>query len=354
VKHHLTRNVWVRLAVVLPAAVAITLLLWLRGPNWGLVGDAFAAVRWEWVAIAIGMNLISVVVRALAWRTVINAALPEPHPSPLIVFSAFCVGLLANAVLPGRIGELARVAVLNRHMPDRRAGWATLVGTVFVHRLFDLVPVMILTAWVLATAKIPHWAIASLIVIVGLGITLFALAYAGARRPAIPRLDERIGTVQRVIQMARQGLRVMRKPLPAAIAIAFQSLGWFFQLLAVWSTMHAFHIYEPLSAAGLVLLLMNVVTIVPLWPGNVGALQGAIALALRDYGVPYARGLAFGFGLQAIEASVGIGCGLVFLAREGLSFAMLRVMPEAVQAEMPPETEPVQEREEPARAGVGS
>jgi len=41
--------------------------------------------------------------------------------------------------------------------------------------------------------------------------------------------------------------------------------------------------------------------------------------------------------LQAIEASVGIGVGLLFLAREGLSFAMLRVMPTANQAEVPAE-----------------
>jgi hypothetical protein len=53
--------------------------------------------------------------------------------------------------------------------------------------------------------------------------------------------------------------------------------------------------------------------------------------------VSYSVGVAYGFGLQAIEASVGIGVGLLFLAREGLSFAMLRVMPTADQAEMPAE-----------------
>ena len=34
--------------------------------------------------------------------------------------------------------------------------------------------------------------------------------------------------------------------------------------------------------------------------------------------------MAFGVGLQAIEASVGVGVGLIFLAREGLSYATLR------------------------------
>ena len=88
--------------------------------------------------------------------------------------------------------------------------------------------------------------------------------------------------------------------------------------------MRAFQIDEPLAAAGLVLVLMNVATIVPLWPGNVGLVQIAVATPLVNYGIAYAHGIAFGIGLQAIEASVGIGIGLVFLAREGLSFATLQ------------------------------
>jgi hypothetical protein len=71
---------------------------------------------------------------------------------------------------------------------------------------------------------------------------------------------------------------------------------------------------------------MNVATIVPLWPGNFGLLQLGVATPLVSYGIAYAHGIAFGIGLQAIEASVGIGIGLVFLAREGLSFATLRDM----------------------------
>ena len=126
------------------------------------MSDAFTIVRWRWVFVAIGLNLLSVVARSLAWRTVIDQAVPPPQPRYRLVFAAFSVGLFANAVLPGRIGELARVAVLNRRMPGRRGLWATLVGTVFAHRVFDLVPVLGLIVYVLFTAKIPQWAVTSL------------------------------------------------------------------------------------------------------------------------------------------------------------------------------------------------
>jgi uncharacterized membrane protein YbhN (UPF0104 family) len=129
----------------------------------------------------------------------------------------------------------------------------------------------------------------------------------------------------------------MRSPVGTAVAVFFQICGWTCQIFAVYTAMRAFDIHSPLPAAGVVLLVMNVVTIFPFWPGNVGLLQVAIASALAGYGVAYGVGVAYGFGLQAIEASVGIGVGLLFLAREGLSFAMLRVMPAANQAELPEE-----------------
>jgi hypothetical protein len=115
--------------------------------------------------------------------------------------------------------------------------------------------------------------------------------------------------------------------------------------------MRAFDIHGPLPAAAVVLLLMNVATVFPLWPGNVGLVQAAVALPLVSYGVAYPKGFAFGIGLQALEMSVGIGVGVIFLAREGLSFAMLKRMPGAEQAEVPQSAEEEAEAvEEPARA----
>ena len=341
-----------RALLVLPLGAAVVALFIWRGPSWSAVGDAFTVVRWKWVFGAIGLNLLSVLVRALAWQTVIWKALTPPRPRFPLIFSAFSVGLFANAVLPGRIGELARVAVLTRKLPGRRGAWATLVGTVFAHRIFDLVPVVLLIVYVLLTARIPHWAITSLAVFVAVGAALFAFALASARRQQRHVDLELLGPVRRLLAMARQGLGVMRTPAPALLAVTFQCLGWICQLFAVYTAMRAFDIHAPLPAAGLVLLLMNVATIFPLWPGNVGLVQAAIALPLLSYGVFYARGVAYGIGLQAIEASVGVGVGLLFLAREGLSYTMLKVMPDAAQAEASTEAERLEEGDPDARARV--
>ncbi|HET7129750.1 MAG TPA: lysylphosphatidylglycerol synthase transmembrane domain-containing protein [Gaiellaceae bacterium] len=318
------RSKWaVFAALVALLAVAAALVVW-RGPDWHAVHDAFTAVSWPWVAVAIGLNLLSVVARSFSWDTCIKQSIEPPHPEYPLVFSAFCVGLFANAVLPGRVGEIARAAVLRRRMPGRKGTTATLIGSVFAHRMFDLFPTITLVVWVLIAADIPTWAYLTLGIAIGIGVLLFATAVVLAHRQH--RELDSLGSIRQLLARARQGLAIMRKPVAALKATAFQYAGWFCQLLAVWAAMRAFQIDEPLAAAGLVLVLMNVATIVPLWPGNVGLVQVAVATPLVNYGIAYAHGIAFGIGLQAIEACVGIGIGLVFLAREGLSFATLRHM----------------------------
>lgn len=345
----MTRLTWswfLRGLLVVVAVVAVGALFWWRAPDWGRVGDAFRQVSWSWIAVALALNLLSIVIRVWSWRTVINQALPaEQQPAFRRVFSAFSIGLLANAILPGRIGELARVAVLSKDMERGKGYTGRLLGSVFAHRLFDLFPALALTGFVLATAKIPRWAITSLEITIVAGIALFlgTVLVAGLEQRPLP---EGARALRKLLAMARLGLNVMREPAAAVAAALLQTGAWLVQLYAVWATMFAFGLDLPLSAAALVLLLVNVATIFPLWPGNVGLVQAVVALPLVSYGVAYATGIAFGIGLQVVEMSVGIGLGLLFLMREGLSLATLRQMPaDAPDDEVaPPEEAPARAR----------
>ena len=159
--------------------------------------------------------------------------------------------------------------------------------------------------------------------LVGLGLLTVALLTARRERGVTPQTPR---TASRVLAMARQGLAVLRAPAAAVGAICLQIAGWTLQLLAVWAVTEAFDLDVPLPAAALVLLLMNIATVFPLWPGNIGLLQAAVALPLVQYGVSYGTGFAYGLVLQAIEMSVGVGVGLAMLANEGLSLAALKRM----------------------------
>ena len=338
----LARNPWARGLFVLASLVAAILVAWWRGPEWDTVYHAFDFVTWRWVVVGVLLNLLSVLARSLSWNLTIHQALPPPLPTFPQVFSAFGVGLLGNAVLPARAGELARVAVLRRHLPGPAGTSATLLGTVFSHRLFDLFPIALLVVYVVATAKLPHWAVTAVVILGLVGLALLAAAMLSARR-GDGRVPHGPRTASRLLAMARQGLAVLRAPAAAAAAILLQTVGWTLQLLAVWAVAEAFDLDVPLPAAALVLLLMNVATVFPLWPGNVGLLQAAVALPLVQYGVAYGTGFAYGLVLQAVELSVGVGVGLVMLAREGLSFAALKRMEDQEEASAEDVLEEVEE-----------
>ena len=137
-----------------------------------------------------------------------------------------------------------------------------------------------------------------------------------------------MGTVRRVVDDGAARPRRHAQPGPAALAIFGQCLGWTCQLFAVWTAMRAFNIHEALPAAAARAAADERRDDHPALAGQRRARPGRRSrLPLVQYGVDYGKGFAFGLGLQAIEASVGVGIGLIFLGREGLSFARLREMP---------------------------
>lgn len=319
--------------VAVVTAMLVPVIVW-AVPDLSTIGDAFRAVAWKWVAASFLANIASTWLRALSWQVTLQQALPPPHPSHRNIASAFSVGLLGNAVLPGRVGEFTRVAVLSRRLPHGSTTWPAVAGSIFAHRVLDVIPIGALAIFILVAARLPSFAAPGLGLVLGIGGALLVAAVLLARRGSHGTASEQAGRIRNLLVMVRRGLGVFRAPAPAALASFLQVAAWALQLLAVWLALLAFGINEPIAAAALVLLVVNVTLAFPLWPGAVGLFQAAVALALLPYGVSYQHGFAAGIGIQAIEASVGIGLGLLFLAREGVSFATLKQMPRVTDGDV--------------------
>jgi uncharacterized membrane protein YbhN (UPF0104 family) len=323
----LRKSSLLRAALIVVFGVGIVVLLVFHGPDWKKVGNHLAHMSWGWAAIAVALNLVSALARAMSWDNVIKEAVPPPHPRLMDVWSAFFVGIFANGVLPGRVGEVARIGVLMRRMPqrERRGLWQAFIGSVLAHRILEVFPSIALFGWVLLAAKIRPAARVGLWAVVAAGIVFVVVGVALARRHEQGGVEEK-GRFGALLARTREGLGILRRPIPSLISSGWQTVGWILQLAAVWSALIAFNIHLPLVAAAAVLAVMNVALILPLWPGNVGLQQAAILVPLATYGVPHSSAIAFGIALQIIESSVGYTFGIACLLREGLSFKRLRAM----------------------------
>ena len=124
------------------SSCCVAVLLWWRGPEWDAVADAFRLVE---IALGRGRGRLQPALRRHARVRLADGhpqALPQPHAEVL----AHLLRLLRSACsrtpcCPARIGELARVARADAEDAGREGARPTLLGTVFAHRVFDLVPV---------------------------------------------------------------------------------------------------------------------------------------------------------------------------------------------------------------------
>ncbi len=124
-----------------------------------------------------------------------------------------------------------------------------------------------------------------------------------------------------------RGQQMWRNPRAALIAGASGLVSWSAQILGIYWALRAFGlgINHGMSAAALVFFASTLAQLFPILPGNIGVFQGAVALPLTTtYGVDATTAVQFAFGLQLIEAVLGVGLGFWFLWREGLSLAEAR------------------------------
>jgi uncharacterized membrane protein YbhN (UPF0104 family) len=307
--------------LALAIAVGIGVALGLHPPRPGAILTALADVSWPWLSLALLANAASIGFRAEAWRVLLGPPASARPPGHVDCLSAYSVGLLGNTLLPARAGDAARVVVATRRLPPGPGQWAVVAGSVLAQRCLDVVAFALLVGIVLTAGQVPTWLTAGTLGLAAAGLIGIAAAAVVSRRV---RLRAPSGSLLWLTALARDGLAALHEPRVALRAGALQLAGWVAQLLVIDLTLRAFSAPVPLVASALVLVVVNGVLAFPLWPGGVGAYQAAVALALVPYGIASATGLSLGLGIQAVESIVGIGFGLVYAAREGLSLAVLR------------------------------
>ena len=192
--------------------------------------------------------------------------------------------------------------------------------------LFDLFPIALLVVYVAADGEAP-----------ALGRDRHRRRRPGRARPPdgrdalrAPRgPDAAHGqTARRLLAMARQGLAVLRVPVAAVAAILFQIVGWTLQLLAVWVVDGGLRSRRAAPGGRARPAADEHRDHLPALAGQRRPAPGGGRVPARAVRRRLRDGFAYGLVLQAIEMSVGVGVGVVMLAREGLSFAALKRMEE--------------------------
>jgi uncharacterized protein (TIRG00374 family) len=263
-------------------------------------------------------------------------------PSPLKVpfrdlVRAVFIGLCLNTLVPGRVGEVARVGTVKRRHPS--APVPVLVGSVVGEHMLSTVAVVSLIAGLLlgvdrgVAGRFESTLVGLLLVVVALSISLTAIILvlqSKRLRRRFRRLGGRpVGAVRLAREVAvelRGGVAIFRRGRRtySAWALAAALASSAAQVASIFAALSAVGIDASLARAGAAFIASSLVGIFPLIPGNVGAFQAVVAASLVTYNITFGLGFAFAIALQALEAIVGVGIGGWLLLREGLSLASYR------------------------------
>lgn len=325
-----------RAALVLALTVGL-LAYFLRGADLASVWTITRQANWLLLLGAIGITLVSYTLRALRWQYLL-APIGETHFS--VAFRMTVIGFAASFLLPARAGEVLRPYLLARreHLPATAA-----FATIIVERLLDLVTVLLLFGVFLVLvppASLPADPTVFSDVKMG-GLIAAAAALAGLVVLAVlAGHPERIGRaalgiervlpqrlahlVARLVQSFAQGLAVLRQPGRLAVSLLLSFPLWCSIAAGIFVTSRAFDITFSYVGSFLVMTLLVVGVAAPT-PGAVGGFHAMYKLAVMTFfGVGENRAVGAAIVLHAISFVPITLLGLIFMAREGLTFGRVR------------------------------
>jgi uncharacterized protein (TIRG00374 family) len=327
-----------RLALVIGLTIAL-LAYFLRGVEAGRVWEAARHADGRLLILAVVVTMMTYALRALRWQYLLAPIGPTRFST---AFRTTVIGFAASFLLPARPGEVLRPYLLAREegLPPPAA-----FATIILERLLDLVTVLLLFG-VFVVMVDP----ASLSVDPALyarvkagGLVASAGSMAGlAIFFVLAGHPERLGSwalrVERFLpaKLARavagfvetfaQGLAVMRQPGRLLVSLILSFPLWLSIGLGIWVTSRAFHMTFSYLGSFLVMTLLVVGVAMPT-PGQIGGFHAMYRIAVVEFfGVADSAAVAGGFVLHAISFVPVTLLGLVFMAREGLTFARMKQM----------------------------
>jgi uncharacterized membrane protein YbhN (UPF0104 family) len=268
-------------------------------------------IRWTQFGVALLFLLAMQLVRAWAWRNVLRAAYPK-RPIPFLPLSAaYLAGAGINAVLPAHAGDVTKVFLVKRQIPD--SSYPAVTSSFLVQTVFDTSVGILVLFYAISQGLLPplpripdlpafeiaFWAdhpkalaFTTLGLLLAIAIAIYLLAHR----------------VRRFWDRVKQGVTILFQPRRYLREVAaWQGLGWLFRFAAFWFFLEAFGIPGTVGNVMLVMSVQAIANIIPFTPGGAGAQQALLVATLT--GPSRTAVLSFSVGTQIAMAAWSVVLG---------------------------------------------
>ena len=309
---------------VIISLVALVILLTLSKWNWADLIQSWQAFQWPTLVSIIGLTILSLVVRAALWRTLLEERTTLTHS-----FFIINIGYMLNNLFPLRMGEIGRAVFMGG---ATRLSPFHVLSTIVIERAFDLVMAAILVLSTLPLALGQDWmrpvATVTLVVVVSMLVVLFLMARYRERVHQISiRLGQRWRLVQKYIipqvDALLEGLQALTNPRRFLLVLFWVVLNWTIWVSIYYIGILAIAPNAPFWWAMFANSLLALGVAIPSAPAALGVYEASMVAALSILGVAYASALAYAFLMHFIQFVITAIFGFWGLAREGKSLSNL-------------------------------
>lgn len=295
-----------------------------RGTDWGRVGEVLARAHPGWI-LAGGLAVVaSIVIRAQRWVQLLRPVGEVGMPAAL---SATAIGAAATAVLPLRLGELVRPALLGRRTG---IGLSPALSSVVLERLFDVLFVVLGFLVLSVVYPMPDAVRAGARGLAAAAASSFVVLVLAQRHL---RASERL--LQAILDRLPAPLTAWLRPMAFGLLAGFKGLASPRTVLVVcgfsaclWAVIGSLFLCSilaldlavpPIPAALASVVIVAAFVFLPQAPGFVGTWQAGCVVALGLFGVPNDMAVGYSLLTWILTMAVNVGMGGLFLARERLS-----------------------------------
>jgi len=289
-----------------------------------------AAVQWQFLGYAVACHVVKLLLRAGAWRAIINAAYPEARLKFRSAFGAYIAGVGVNSIVPARGGDVVKLYLVRHRIPG--SSYATLTPTLIVETLFDVLAAGALILWAMTSGVLPTHQLYSRIptvdwkfflqhehftaIALAVLLVVAAIVFFWVRR----RVDEFRAHVRQGFAILEDRARFLR------LVIVPQAISWVFRIASLYFFLKAFGVTANIHNALLAQVVDSLATLFPATPGGAGTKQGLTEFLFRGRGVSHTLLLAFSVGMNIAIVVVNLLMGLVAigLMARTLSFKQVR------------------------------
>ncbi len=296
------------------------LVLVVRWAGWSEMLRAMASVNWVLFGAAVLIFLLSMLARALSWRSLLD----DRH-SLLRVLAVLNEGYLINHVLPWRLGEVGRAILLAGGGKDSTM---RVLSSIMVERMYDLFFALLFLVLMLPEAAGLESLTQNATFVAGALLLAFIMLRILVQRPEWMRalISKMPGPRARFLSLWEQmqaGLIAIRD-----LRVFSRSAGWMLVSWILAGIEYSLVVRAVIpDASWRWAFFMLPVTLlggaIPSTPGYLGVYEAAGVLALTTFGVAESQALAATLLLHGIVYILGSGFGLIALTREGETIASL-------------------------------